>query len=42
MGWPASVLWQGWAAFDQPVIVDGRHPKDLPDSRWINTVMSYL
>jgi hypothetical protein len=26
----------------QPVIVDGRHPKDLPDFRWLNTVMSYL
>jgi len=26
----------------QPVIVDGRHPKDLPDSRWLNTVISYL
>ncbi len=26
----------------QPVIVDGRHPKDLPDFRWINTVISNL
>ena len=26
----------------QPVIVDGRHAKDLPDSRWINTVISNL
>jgi transposase-like protein len=26
----------------QPVIADGRHPKDLPDFRWINTVISNL
>jgi hypothetical protein len=26
----------------QPVIVNGRHPKDLPDFRWINTVISNL
>jgi hypothetical protein len=26
----------------QPVIVKGRHPKDLPDFRWINTVISNL
>ncbi len=26
----------------QPVIVNGRHPKDLPDSRWIKTVISNL
>jgi hypothetical protein len=26
----------------QPVIVNGRHPKDLPDLRWINTVISNL
>jgi hypothetical protein len=26
----------------QPVIVVGRHPKDLPDFRWINTVISNL
>ena len=26
----------------QPVIVDGRHPKDLPEFRWINTVISNL
>jgi hypothetical protein len=24
------------------VIVDGRHPKDRPDFRWINTVISNL
>jgi hypothetical protein len=24
------------------VIVNGRHPKDLPDFRWINTVISNL
>ena len=24
----------------QPVVVNGRHPKDLPDSRWINTVIA--
>jgi len=24
----------------QPVIVNGRHPKDLPNFRWINTVIS--
>ena len=27
---------------NQPVIVNGRHPKDLPDFRWINTVISSL
>ena len=26
----------------QPVIVNGRHPKDLPEFRWINTVISNL
>ena len=26
----------------QPVVVNGRHPKDLPDFRWINTVISNL
>jgi hypothetical protein len=26
----------------QPVIADGRHPKDLPEFRWINTVISNL
>jgi len=26
----------------QPVIVNGRHPKDLPEFRWINTVISKL
>jgi len=26
----------------QPVIVNGRFPKDLPDFRWINTVISNL
>jgi hypothetical protein len=26
----------------QPVIVKGRHPKDLPDFRWINTVIGNL
>jgi hypothetical protein len=26
----------------RPVIVNGRHPKDLPDFRWINTVISNL
>ncbi len=26
----------------QPVIVNGRHPKGLPDFRWINTVISDL
>jgi hypothetical protein len=26
----------------QPVNVNGRHPKDLPDFRWINTVISNL
>jgi len=26
----------------QPVIVDGRHAKDLPDSRWLNTVIGNL
>jgi hypothetical protein len=26
----------------QPVIVNGRHPKDIPDFRWINTVISNL
>ncbi len=26
----------------QPVIVNGRHPKNLPDFRWINTVISNL
>jgi len=26
----------------QPVIVNGRHPKDLPDFRWLNTVISNL
>ena len=24
----------------QPVVVNGRHPKDLPDFRWINTVIA--
>jgi hypothetical protein len=28
--------------FHQPVVVNGRHPKDLPDCRWINTVISNL
>jgi hypothetical protein len=26
----------------QPVIVNGRHPKDLPVFHWINTVISNL
>jgi hypothetical protein len=26
----------------EPVIVIGSHPKDLPDFRWINTVISNL
>ena len=26
----------------QPVVVNGRHPKGLPDFRWINTVISNL
>jgi len=26
----------------QPVIVNGRHPKDLPDFCWINTMISNL
>jgi hypothetical protein len=26
----------------QPVVANGRHPKDLPDFRWINTVISNL
>jgi len=26
----------------QPMIVNGRHRKDLPDFRWINTVISNL
>ncbi len=26
----------------QPVIVNGRHPKDLPDFRWINTLICNL
>lgn len=26
----------------EPVIINGRHPKALPDTRWINTVISNL
>lgn len=26
----------------QPVIVKGRHPNELPEFRWINTVLSNL
>ncbi len=26
----------------QPVIADGRHPKELPEFRWFNTVISNL
>ena len=48
-GW--QVISDGLACFragaevgciDQPVIADGRHPKDRPDVRWMNTVISRL
>jgi hypothetical protein len=28
--------------FHQPVIVNGRHPNEMPEFRWINTVLSNL
>ena len=30
------------SCFHQPVVVRGRHPDELPDLRWINTVLSKL
>jgi hypothetical protein len=30
----------GW--LHQPLIVNGRHPKDLPDFCWINSIISNL
>jgi hypothetical protein len=41
MGWLAYVLWQV-SCLHQPVNVNGRHPKALPDTRWINSVISNL
>ena len=39
-GWAQDALARGCevGCIHQPVIVNGRHPKDLPDFRWINTV----
>jgi hypothetical protein len=42
--WAQDALARGCevGCIHQPVIVNGRHPKDLPDFRWINTVISNL
>jgi hypothetical protein len=47
VGCVCSGLCLQWAVFavsccHQPVVINGRHPKDLPDFRWINTVISNL
>jgi hypothetical protein len=39
---PELICFLAMGCIHQPVIADGRHSKDLPEFRWINTVISNL